>query len=45
MVLAQDTQSSPLTKDDITHQLERMLASPDFNAAPQQVALLEYVAN
>jgi TolB-like protein len=32
-------------KDEITHQLERMLSSPDFHATPQQIALLKYVVD
>jgi adenylate cyclase len=35
----------PVPKDEITCQLERMLASPDFHASPQQIALLKYVVN
>ena len=41
----QDPQSPPPAKDDITRQLEHMLASPDFHATPQQTALLKYVVN
>lgn len=36
---------APPAKDDITRQLEHMLASPDFHATPQQTALLKYVVN
>jgi adenylate cyclase len=32
-------------KDEITHQLERMLPSPDFHATPQQVTFLKYVVD
>ena len=32
-------------KDEISHQLERMLTSSDFHATPQQVALLKFVVN
>ena len=32
-------------KTDINCQLERMLASPDFKATPQQIAFLKYVVN
>jgi hypothetical protein len=35
----------PTTKDDIISQLERMLASPDFHATPQQKALFKYIVN
>ena len=38
-------ESSPPTNEKISRQLERMLASPDFKATPQQVALLRYVVN
>ncbi len=31
------------SKEAISHQLERMLANPDFTATPQQAALLKYV--
>ena len=33
------------TEDEITRQIERMLASPDFVGSPQQVAFLKYVVN
>ena len=35
----------PPIKGEISRQLERMLDSPDFNATPQQIALLEFVVN
>ena len=35
----------PPTKDDIISQLERILASPDVHATPQQTALLKYIVN
>ncbi len=31
--------------EEITRELERMLGSPDFNATPQQIALLKYVVS
>jgi adenylate cyclase len=37
--------SSPPSHEVISHQLERMLGSPDLNATPQQSALLKYVVN
>jgi len=37
--------SSPPSGEAISHQLERMLGSPDLNATPQQSALLKYVVN
>jgi adenylate cyclase len=40
-----DTESFLSLKDEISHQLERMLASSDFHATPQQKALLKYVVN
>ncbi len=43
--MAQDPQSPPPDMDDITRQLKRMLASPDFHATPQQVALLSYLVD
>ena len=36
---------APPASDDIISQLDHMLASPDFHAAPQQTALLKYVVN
>lgn len=43
--MAQDPQSPDLAKNDIARQLEHMLASPDFHAAPQQNALINYLVN
>ncbi len=42
MMTAKSSQSLPSQKD-INHQLEAILASPDFTATPQQVCLLRYV--
>ncbi len=43
MMTAKTRQSSPPSHGAINNQLESMLASPDFAATPQQVALLKYV--
>ena len=43
--MAQDPQSPHPGGDDIAHQLEHMLASPDFHATPQQSALLNHLVN
>ena len=40
-----DAQSPPPDKTDITRQLERMLASSDFKASSQQIALFEFLVN
>jgi adenylate cyclase len=45
MMKDQSLKSSPPSGEAISHQLERMLASPDLNATPQQIALLKYVVN
>ena len=37
--------SSPPSHEGILRQLERMLASADFNATPQQASLFKYVVN
>ncbi|MDJ0874046.1 MAG: hypothetical protein QNJ48_07885 [Desulfobacterales bacterium] len=42
MMTAKSSQSLP-SQDDINHQLEFMIASPDFTATPQQTALLRYI--
>jgi TolB-like protein len=40
------TQNPPSPANEkITHQLQRMLASPDFNATPQQILFLKFVVN
>ena len=41
----QYTKASPSLHKEISHQLKLILASPDFNATPQQIALLKYVVN
>ena len=41
----QHPKSAPPLLEAISDQLERMLANPDFNATPQQSALLKYVVN
>ncbi len=41
----QSLKSSPLSSEAISHQLELMLANPDFTATPQQSALLKYVVS
>jgi adenylate cyclase len=38
-------ESSPPSHEEISHQLERMLASPDFKATPSQIAFLKFVVN
>ena len=45
MMELQCHQSSLTSREAISHQLERMLSSPDFRASPQQTALLNYVVN
>jgi adenylate cyclase len=45
MMKDQCLQLSLASEDDITCQLERMLANPDFDATPQQTAFLKYVVN
>jgi hypothetical protein len=45
MMKDQLLKSSPPSGEAISHQLERMLGSPDLNATPQQSALLTYVVN
>jgi hypothetical protein len=37
--------ASPSFQKAISHQLELILASPDFNATPQQIAFLNFVVN
>jgi adenylate cyclase len=44
-LINKDPESFLPIKDEITRQLEQMLASPDFNATPQQIALLKYVVS
>ncbi len=41
----QNHESPAPSQEDISHQLESMLGSPDFNASPQQSALLKYVVS
>ncbi len=41
----QYTKASPSFHKAISHQLKLILASPDFNATPQKIALLKYVVN
>ena len=43
--MIQEPKSPQPSNEEITRQLERMLDSPDFNATPQQSALLKYVVN
>jgi TolB-like protein len=43
MMKNQNLKSSPPLKDAVSRQLEHMLANPDFNATPQQVAFLQFV--
>ena len=45
MMKLQDHKSSPISHETISHQLERMLSSPDFRASPQQTAFLKFVVN
>jgi len=45
MLIIKNPESFLPIKDEITRQLERMLGSPNFNATPQQIALLKYVVN
>ncbi len=45
MMTAQSKNVSPPSNEEIRHQLESLLASPDFAATPQQVSLLRYVVN
>jgi hypothetical protein len=44
-LISKDPKTFLPIKDEITRQLERMLGSPDFNATPQQIALLKFVVN
>ena len=43
MMTAKDSKIAQPSEEEIRHQLESMLACPDFTATPQQVALLRYV--
>ena len=43
--MVKDSESPPPAKDDITRQLEQMLASPDYHASTQQTALLKFIIN
>jgi hypothetical protein len=45
MLMLPSPQSSFPDKIDITCQLERMLANPDFHATSQQIAILKFVVN
>ena len=38
-------ESFPPSHEEISRQLERILASPDFKATPSQIAFLEFVVN
>ena len=41
----QYSKSPPASCEAISHQLDLVLASPEFNASPQQIALLKYVVS
>ena len=41
----QYTKASPSFQKAISHQIELILESPDFNATPQQIAFLKFVVN
>ena len=41
----QNVKGSIPSQNIISHQLKRLLASPEFNATPQQIALLKYVVS
>ena len=43
--MAKGSESSPPAKNEITRQLEQMLASPDYHATTQQTALLKFIVN
>ena len=43
MAMEKSKQASLPVSEDISHQLELILSSPDFKATPQQIALLKYV--
>jgi adenylate cyclase len=45
MMKLQAHKSSPASHEVISHQLERMLGSPDFRATPQQTAFFKFVVN
>ena len=45
MMQLQSYESSPSSHEEISHQFERMLSSPDFRASPQQTAFLKFVVN
>jgi hypothetical protein len=45
MMKLQSHKSSPSSLEVISHQLERMLGSPNFHATPQQSALFKFVVN
>ncbi len=45
MMKVQAHKSSLPSHEEISHQLESMLGSPDLNATPQQIALLKYIVN
>jgi adenylate cyclase len=45
MMKLQAHESSPASRAVISHQLERMLGSPDFRATPQQTAFFKFVVN
>ena len=41
----QPLESAPASRKVISHQLDRMLGSPDFRATPQQTAFFKFVVN
>ena len=41
----QPQETAPASREVISHQLERMLGSPDFRATPQQAAFFKFVVN
>jgi hypothetical protein len=43
--MIQKTSSLDASKERIFHQLEHMMANPQFNVTPQLVALLKFVVN
>jgi hypothetical protein len=45
MLMDKDPQSPPPTEDDITCQLENLLAGPDFKVSPREIAFLKFVVN
>ena len=45
MMKLQSHKPSPISHETISHQLELMLANPEFTATPQQIAFLNYVVD